>query len=173
MSLLNTAKVRFSARNYTETAITKEQLDQILQIAHVAPSAANLQPIRLLVVQTETGLKRLAKACNIYDAPLAIIVCADTKKAWKRPYDAFSTADIDASIVTDHMMLQATELGLGTVWICYFDPKRIKTEFSLPDGIEPINILAIGKVKGSKADPDRHTKTRIPLKDLVHFESFS
>lgn len=50
-------------------------------------------------------------AANIYNAPLAIIVCADHNKAWVRPFDRKQTGDIDASILTDHMMLQATELG--------------------------------------------------------------
>lgn len=51
---------------------------------------------------------------------MAIIVCSDTSKSWKRPFDGKNTSDIDASIIPDHMMLQATELGLGSVWICYF-----------------------------------------------------
>ena len=42
------------------------------------------------------------------------------------------------------MMLEATELGLGSVWICYFKPDVIKEEFNLPDNLEPVNILAIG-----------------------------
>ena len=54
------------------------------------------------------------------------------------------TGDIDAAILTDHMMLEATELGLGTVWVCYFQPDVIRKEFDLPDNLEPINILVIG-----------------------------
>ena len=42
------------------------------------------------------------------------------------------------------MMLEATELGLGTVWVCYFQPDVIRKEFDLPDNLEPINILVIG-----------------------------
>ena len=64
---------------------------------------------------------------------LAIIVCADHDKAWTRAFDGKKTTDIDASILTDHMMLQAQELGLGTVWICKFDPEIIREGFKLPD----------------------------------------
>ncbi len=56
--------------------------------------------------------------------------------------------DIDTSIVTDHMMLQATALGLGTLWVCYFDPDIIREEFSIPDHLEPIHILGIGHADG-------------------------
>ena len=107
-------------------------MDKILEAAHVAPTAANLQPVRLLVVQEKENLNKIGKAANIYQAPLAIIVCADHSKAWTRPFDGKQTTDIDASILTDHMMLQATELGLGSVWICYFKPEIIKQEFHLP-----------------------------------------
>ncbi len=57
---------------------------------------------------------------------MAIIVCADHNRAWTRPFDKKQTGDIDAAILTDHMMLQATELGLGSVWVCYFKPDVIK-----------------------------------------------
>ena len=94
----------------------------ILEAARVAPTAANLQPVRLIVVQEKEGLAKIEKAANIYNAPLAVIVCADHSTAWTRPFDKKQTGDIDASILTDHMMLQASELGLGTVWVCYFKP---------------------------------------------------
>ena len=115
MSLLDIAKKRYSVRKYEDKPVEKEKLEKILACAHVAPTAANLQPVKLLVVQDKERLKSIAKAGNIYNAPLAIIVCADHSKAWTRPFDNKQTTDIDASILTDHMMLQATELGLGTV----------------------------------------------------------
>ena len=140
MNVLDIAKKRYSVRAYKNKPVEKEKLDKILACAHVAPTAANL----LLVVQDKERLKSIAKAGNIYNAPLAIIVCADHSNAWKRPFDNKQTTDIDAAILTDHMMLQATELGLGTVWVCFFKPDIIKQEFSLPDHLEPVNILAIG-----------------------------
>ena len=140
MNVLDIAKKRYSVRAYKNKPVEKEKLDKILACAHVAPTAANLQPVKLLVVQDKERLKSIAKAGNIYNAPLAIIVCADHSNAWKRPFDNKQTTDI----LTDHMMLQATELGLGTVWVCFFKPDIIKQEFSLPDHLEPVNILAIG-----------------------------
>lgn len=120
MELLETAKKRFSVRSYTDQKVEPEKLNKILEAAHVAPTAANLQPIHLIVAQSDEALAKISMAANIYNAPLAIIVCADHNKAWVRPFDRKQTGDIDASILTDHMMLQATELGLGTVWVCFF-----------------------------------------------------
>lgn len=170
MDFLEIAKTRFSVRNYTDRKVEEEKIDKILNSAHVAPTAANLQPVRLIVIQKKEGLESISKAANIYGAPLAILVCADHSKAWKRPFDGKKTTDIDASILTDHMMLQATELNLGSVWICYFKPDIIKQEFQLPDYLEPINILAIGYSNEVPADPDRHETMRIPLNKLVSYE---
>ena len=138
MDFITIAKQRMSVRDYKETKVEPEKLEQILEAAHVAPTAANLQPIRLIAVQSEEGLAKISKAANIYGAPLAIIVCADHDKAWVRPFDQKQTGDIDASILTDHMMLQATELGLGTVWVCYFKPDVLHKGFDLPANLEPV-----------------------------------
>lgn len=169
MTFIEIAKQRSSIRNYTDRKVEPEKLDQILEAAHVAPTAANLQPVRLIAVQSKGGLAKISKAANIYDAPLAIIVCADHDKAWTRPFDKKQTCDIDASILTDHMMLQATELGLASVWICYFRSDILCETFKLPENLEPVNILAIG-YSAEKADPDRHSGTRIPVEQLVSYE---
>ncbi len=170
MNFINIAKQRCSVRSYKNKKVEPEKLEQILEAAHVAPTAANLQPIHLIAVQSEEGLAKIGKAANIYKAPLAIIVCADHNKAWVRPFDKKQTGDIDASILTDHMMLQATELGLGTVWVCYFKPDILKKEFNLPDNLEPINILVIGYSDDEEADTNRFDSARIPMSQLVSYE---
>ena len=141
MELLEIAKKRFSVRSYTNQKVEPEKLNKILEAAHVAPTAANLQPIRLIVAQSEEALAKIGMAANIYGAPLAIIVCADHDKAWVRPFDKKQTGDIDASILTDHMMFQATELGLGSVWVCYFKPDVLSKAFNLSTNLEPIKYF--------------------------------
>ncbi len=164
---LTLTKKRCSTRAYTMQKVEPEKLEKLLEAAHVAPTAANRQPCKILVVQTENGLSKVGKAANIYGAPLALIVCADHEKAWVRPFDRKQSCDIDASILTDHMMLQAADLGLGSVWICYFKPDILRTEFALPDNLEPINILAVGYAAEPFSSPDRHSETRIPIQELV------
>lgn len=80
MEFLNLAKKRYSVRCYTNQKVEKEKINAILEAARVAPTGANCQPQHLIVVQSDEGLKKIGKAANIYDAPLAIIVCSDTKK---------------------------------------------------------------------------------------------
>lgn len=171
MNFIEIAKKRFSVRCYEDKKVEEEKLQKLLKAAQVAPTAANRQPVRLIVVKSSEGLAKLGTGANLYGAPLAIIVCADHSKAWVRPYDKKQTGDIDAAILTDHMMLQATELGLGSVWICYFKPDVISREFGLPDNLEPVNILAVGYSNEAAADPERHSQTRIPLEELVSYDT--
>lgn len=171
MDFLTLAKTRYSVRRYADRKVEPEKLNKILQAAHVAPTAANLQPVHLIVVQEQAGLEKIGKSANIYGAPLAVIVCADREKAWVRPFDHKQTGDIDAAILTDHMMLEAAALGLGSVWVCYFRPDVLRVEFSLPEHLEPVNILAIGYADGTPADPERHAQTRIPIEALASYET--
>lgn len=167
MDFIDLAKKRYSVRSYNGKKVEPEKVDKILEAACVAPTAVNLQPVRLIVVQQEEELARLSKAADIYGAPLAVIVCADRDRAWTRPFDGKQTLDIDASILTDHMMLEATDLGLGSVWICYFKPDILKEEFQIPEHLEPVNILAVGYTDKQPQSPERHKDTRIPVEDMI------
>ena len=171
MDFIEIAKKRYSVRSYMEQKVEPEKLEKIIEAAHVAPTAANQQPVHLLVVQSEEGLAKIGEGANIYGAPLAIIVCADHNRAWTRPFDKKQTGDIDAAILTDHMMLQATDLGLGSVWVCYFKPDVIKEDFKLPDNLEPINILAIGYDSTEGGAPNRFDDARITMEELVSYET--
>ena len=82
MEFINIAKQRQSVRSYNNKKVEPEKLEKILEAAHVAPTAANLQPVHLIAVQSEEGLAKISKAAGIYGAPLAIIVCADHNKAF-------------------------------------------------------------------------------------------
>ena len=170
MDFMELAKRRCSVRAYEDRKVEPEKLERILEAARIAPTAKNLQPVKLLAVQSGEGLEKVGKAAYIYGAPLATIVCADHQRAWTHPFDGKRSTDIDASILTDHMMLEATELGLGSVWICFFKPDVLREEFSLPEHLEPVNILAVGYASGAPASPDRHDKARVPMDELVSYE---
>lgn len=172
MEFLELAKKRYSVRQYNNKAVEEEKLQKILEAGRIAPTAANHQPQRIIVVQSEEGLEKLSKATNLYGAPLALIVCGDHNEGWKRRYDGKDVTDIDVSIVTDHMMMEAEDLGLGSVWICYFDPEILKKEFNIPDHIEALNILVIGYAAGEAESPDRHKTARKPIEKTVFYEKF-
>lgn len=172
MDFLALAKKRYSVRNYNEVPVTSEELSQILEAAHVAPSAANQQPCRILVLQSANALEKLEQLTRCYHAPLAVIVCAEQAAAWHRNYDGKNSSDVDAAILTDHMMHEATSLGLSTLWIGWFDPVAVQEAFGIPAELEPVSILAIGHTDEMSQSPERHETTRKPLKALVAYEQF-
>lgn len=171
MDFLELAKKRHSCRAYSEKKVEKEKLDKILEAGRVAPTARNLQPQRILVLQGAEGMEKLSKAANTYKAPLVLIICTDKSTVWTRPHDQYKTTEVDATIVTDHMILQATELGLSSVWICHFKPDIIRAEFNLSDNIVPVNILAIGYGSTEPKSPERFDTERKPIIETVFFES--
>ena len=173
IDFLTLAKARCSVREFESLKVTEEEYAKILEAGRVAPTAANLQPQRILVIRSEEGLAKLKKAGNVYGAPLAFIICADHKSSWKRPGDGKDTADIDASIVTTHMMLQAAALGLQSIWVCHFKAESICLEFNLPKGVEPINLLGIGhSARGIGSPTNRHASQRKPIEETTFEESF-
>ena len=169
MDFLTLAKKRHSTRKYKDTKIEKEKLDLILEAGRVAPTANNQQPIKILVIESDEAKAKLNRCAKTFDAPLVLMICANKEQAWQRSYDNMVTTDIDASIITDHMMLEATALGLGSLWICWFKPEVIKAEFNLPNNLIPINLLAIGYSDSPEKAIDRHSQTRKDINELVSY----
>lgn len=169
MEFLDLAKRRASVRAYQKRSVERDVLEQVLEAGRVAPTACNRQPVHLLVAHTPESMSKVCSAANLHGATAAIVVCAARDQAWVRSHDGFNAADTDAAIITDHMMLQAEALGLGSVWICYFDPDRLRRELQIPDGLEPVDILALGYSAQEAASPERHKNLRIPMEQLAEF----
>lgn len=138
---------RYSVRNYSTQAIEDDKLNMILEAARIAPSAVNYQPVKLYVVREKEKLSDI-KGCYhrewIKNAPVVIVAVGLHSVAWKRGTDLKDSTDIDTAIVIDHMTLQATELGLGTCWVCNFDVEKCRKILGLNPDEEPIALLPIG-----------------------------
>ena len=155
---------RYSSRAYKQTPVEQEKLDAVLEAGRMSPTAKNLQPVRVIAVRTPEGLAKVSEGANIYGAPLALITCAYEDRCWERAYDGMRSYQIDASIVTTQMMYRATDLGLGSVWICWFDPEVISRNFDLPDNLVPVNILAVGY---SDDTTSKNKGNRIPMDEFA------
>ena len=113
---LSLAQKRYAVRSYLPKPVEAEKLERILEAGRVAPTAKNTQPFRFLVVQHPERLKKLSACTNVKGYPLAIIVCSVASEVWVRPFDGKSKPDTDAAIAATHMLLEATDLGLGSCW---------------------------------------------------------
>jgi len=171
MSFLDIARKRYSCRNYDSRPVEQVKLERILEAGRVAPSAANLQPWHFYVINESVDLEKFQPAYHrewFKTAPCVIVICGDHERAWKRKVDGKDHSDVDAAITTDHMTLQATELGLATCWICNFDVERTRELLKLPAHLEPVVILPVGYPLDD-VDPDRHDNKRKPLTEIVTY----
>jgi nitroreductase len=158
---------RYSVRAYESRPVEEEKLQQVLDAARLAPTAANRQPFQFIVVHTagrEAELSRVYKAEWFWRAPIVIGACTVPSRAWSR-MDGKNYGDVDVTIAMDHLILAATELGLGTCWIGAFDPTATREVLGLPDGVEPVAFTPLGY-------PADHpgTKRRKSLSELVRYE---
>lgn len=159
---------RYSVRAYKSDSVEEEKLQQVLEAARLAPTAANRQPFQLIVVHTagrEAELKRIYGRDWFTQAPLVICACGVPSQGWVRKYDDKNYTDVDVSIVMDHMTLAATDVGLGTCWIGAFNPDAAREVLGLPDDVEPIAFTPLGYA----ADQPK-PKKRKPLSELVRYE---
>jgi nitroreductase len=157
-------KKRYSVRAYKPDAVEEEKLHLVLEAARLAPTAANKQPFQLVLLRTdgrEADLRRIYNREWFVQAPLVIGICGVPSEAWVR-MDGKSYVDVDVSIVMDHIVLAATDLGLGTCWVGAFDPAAAREVLGLPEDVEPLAFTPLGYA----ADQWR-PKTRKPLSDLV------
>jgi nitroreductase len=168
MTFLELAERRYSVRAYKADPVEDDRLQAVLEAARLAPTAANRQPVRVLVVRTEgrqAELQRIYGRDWFVDAPYVLCVCTVDAEAWVRRQDGKTSIDIDAAIVMDHMVMAATSLGLGTCWIAAFDPEAAREVLQLPEGVTPIVFSPLG-YPADQPGPKR----RKELADLVKYE---
>jgi nitroreductase len=166
MEFFELIKKRYSVRAYISKPVERGKLKKILEAAILAPTAANRQPFRLLVVKTEgrqAGLKRIYGRDWFVQAPLAVCACAVNGESWVRK-DGKNYAEVDATIAFTHLILAAHDLGLGTCWIAAFDPAAARDVLKLPAELEPVAFTPLGY----PADEGK-PKRRRPASDLVQY----
>jgi nitroreductase len=155
-------------RAYRPVPVEEEKLERLLEAARIAPTAANRQPVQIIVIHTEgrqEELKSVYRPGWFVQAPIVLCVCAVHGSGWTRRQDGKSYDDVDATIVMDHIILAATNEGLGTCWIGAFDPAAAREVLGLPEDVEPIAMTPVGYAADQPGP-----KTRKPVSDLVRYE---
>jgi nitroreductase len=148
---------RYSVRAYKPDPVDEELLRRVLEAVRLAPSAANRQAYQFIVIHTrgrEAELKGIYHRSWFVQAPLVICACGVPN------YN-----DVDVAIAMDHLVLAATELGLGTCWVAAFDPAAARQVLGLPQDVEPIAFTPLGY----PADQPE-LKRRKDLSELVRYE---
>jgi nitroreductase len=167
MEFSDLIRERYSVRAYKADPVEEEKLQRVLEAARLAPTAANRQPFRLIVIHTQGREKELNRIYGrqwFVQAPLLLCMCALPREAWVRA-DGKNYAEVDATIAMDHLILAAADLGLGTCWVAAFDPTAARQVLGLPEEVEPVAFTPLGY----PADTPREKKRR-PLPELVRYE---
>ena len=173
MSFLQLAKdQRYSVRKFKDQPVEKEKLELILEAGRIAPTACNYQPQRILVIEDESAYEKLKQCTGChFDAPVVLLICYDKTTVWKNKPNGTIGGDVDASIVTTHMMLQAAELGLGATWVGAFNAQKTRELFNLPDYLVPVAMLPIGYPADDVEPHPWHFK-RFDMEHSVFYNSF-
>lgn len=155
---------RCSVRGYQSTSVPEDVLQRLWEAVRAAPSACNFQPVRFLVLASESG-RRIACTCYtqswLAEAPLVVVALGNRETAWKR-FDGTSAHSIDVSIALEHLVLAAAAEGLGTCWVCAFDQARLARGLGLAPEWEAVALTPLGYPAAMPAP-----KPRKPVDELI------
>jgi nitroreductase len=166
---LKLAESRFSIRQFLNKPVEQEKIDALLRVAQIAPTAENKQPQKIYIITKEEDRKKLKTVSKYtFNAPMYFIVCCDKNKAWKQKNEDYISTEIDGSIVTTHIILEAFDLGLGSVVVRNFETENLKKLFNIPENMVPISLLPIGYPKEG-VKPSKLHFTKNDIKDMVEY----
>ncbi|MFV0401483.1 MAG: nitroreductase family protein [Oscillospiraceae bacterium] len=165
--VLQAILARRSIRSYLDKPVEEEKVQLLLEAAMAAPSACNLQPWTFVVAKEETQLEAL-RGCFFggeftqpIKAPLMVTVCGSGKHI---PWEGNGWL-VDCAAAAQNMLLAATALGLGSLWVGGFHPDKVSQVLGLPDELEPMALLCFGYAAQERPphtwyDPDAVHKER-------------
>jgi nitroreductase len=162
---------RESVRNYDpDRPVPAEVLERILEAGRIAPSAANYQPWRFLVISS-SGLLEKVKASYAREwfrnAPHVLVIVGSRDKAWKRSSDGYNSIETDLAIALTHMILAAWNEGVGTCWIANYNPSVLYDAIKPAEGEVIFGITPLGYPgKGYQNNPEKRRK---PFSEIAEF----
>ncbi|MEA3376043.1 MAG: nitroreductase family protein [Chloroflexota bacterium] len=159
---VETIFARRSIRAYRAEPVGKKDIETLLKAAMAAPSASNRKPWQFIVVTERETLDALADAHAhgkmLFEAPLCISVCGDLtemERYWVQ----------DCSAATENLLLAATALGLGAVWLGVYPREErvaaVRPILGLPDHITPLNLVSIGHPAEEKEPRTQYDEARV------------
>jgi nitroreductase len=169
MELMDLLEKRYSVRGYKNKPVETEKLKKVLEAVRIAPTAANKQPFKFIVIKTsgrEDELGDIYGADWFTQAPIVICGCAVPEEGWVRR-DGKNYSEVDVTIAMDHLILEAASLGLGTCWIGAFDADAARKVLKIPEGVEPVLFTTLGY-----PDDEPRPKTRKEISQIVCYEDW-
>ena len=179
-SVFEVIKVRRSIRKYQDKPVEREKILKCLEAARLAPSAENVQPWRFIVLDDPHLKDRFSKEVftGVYSpmkfvrkAPVIIVILAKLDILANRigkQIQGIHYYFIDIGIAGEHLILQAHELGLGTCWIGWFNPRRVRKFLKIPRNYKIVSLISVGYPAEEKSE----VTNRLPLEKIAWFNGF-
>jgi nitroreductase len=175
MDFMDVISARKSVRGYADKPVEEEKLSKILETARLAPSWANKQCCRYVVVKDKAKIQELSGRFGwLKQASVIIVACADPKDSGDR--NGMNYYLVDVGISMQQLVLAATNLELGTCWIGAFDEAKVKKVLQVPENIKVVAMTPLGYPADKEGIGSKLIKTAIgsdkrkPLEEIVHHE---
>ncbi len=159
-AFLDMTRERWSVRRFAPEQIREEHMRRILEAGRNAPSACNYQPQRVLVLQSDKAIAAVRSITHwAFNAPTVLLVCADLAESWKNA-DGADSAEVDAAIALDHMMMEAWECGVGSTWVRGFDERVVRRAFNIPSTWKIVAMMPMGYPADSAKPSNWHFRRK-------------
>jgi nitroreductase len=164
MDALQMIMSRRSIRSYSNLPVSEEAVETLLRAAMHAPSAGNQQPWHFVVIRDRSTMEQIMEvhpySKMLAEAPVAILVCGDDGQEDFKDYWVQ-----DCSAATENILLAATAMGLGSVWLGIY-PRHDRVHeickiVGLPHNVTPLSLVPIGYPNESKPLHDRYQQERV------------
>ena len=159
---------RFSVRSFSDRKVEEEKISQILELVRKAPTAKNNQPYEIYVAKTDSALRKIKSVKeNIFNAQLVFVICSDGEKAWRNPFSGTPATLQDIGIIATTTMYACQNFGVDNIYVCAFDPAKMKDVLNLSDNLLPECLILAG-YKTEDCEPSPRHFERREIKDFVH-----
>lgn len=179
--MIKSIEMRRSIRTYKDEAVADEDILRLIESARLAPSGSNTQPWHFIIVKDKSMKQRIAEVSHnqkwMAAAPVFIVCIADIRSRIKEgikfildensPEEEVKQIIRDTSIATEHILLTATSLGLGSCWVAWFTQNTIRPVLNIPSDKYVVGIITLGY-----ADEQPKPRPRKKIEDILHYEQW-
>ncbi|MDQ7093855.1 nitroreductase family protein [Desulfosporosinus sp. PR] len=170
MNFLELAQTRRSLRTYLDKPVEKEKLEYVLETARLAPSWKNMQCWRFIVVEGRAEKAALAESMGdmnpgrkaLTGAPVVVVLCAVPKES--EVWEGKDFMMLDAGLAMEHLILAATEQGLGTCWQGLFAEQKVKEALNVPEDVRVLAMTPLGYAAEERRPRPRKTMAEITFR---------
>jgi nitroreductase len=179
--MIEQIKTRRSIRNYNDKLVEDDKIMELLESARLAPSGSNTQPWDFIIVKSKEMKEKVADVCHhqkwMSDAAVQIVctadICARLQEGVGEPLEEDSPqfelkqSIRDTAIAAEHIVLEATELGLASCWVAWFVQDDIRPVLNIPSDKYVVCVITIGYT-----DEVPNPRPRKSIEQILHYEKW-